>query len=461
MKYFTTAIFSTALVCVPALAMQHVADTSLFSQPLASLNSEQRLDFAVGRGFFRRLWVSAPASTRAADGLGPLYDARSCMACHPNNGRGRGPAQTGAGAMALVLRIDIPPQDAHQEELLATHRINNVPEPTYGLQLQRFAIPGHQAEQRLSVDYLEAALTLDDGSSVRLRRPTYRVAGLGYGPLHPQARMSPRIAPRLVGLGLLEAIPEQDILDQADPHDRDGDGISGRANRVWSETAGRKVVGRFGHKAGMPDLDQQSQAAFATDLGLSVPMFPSAAGDCTERQPRCLAAPNGNSARYDDLEAHQQVTDLVRAYVSHLAVPARRDSAAPDVIAGEQIFMRLGCQKCHTPAYHTGDHTLSPATHHRDIAPYSDLLLHDMGEALADNRPEGIADGREWRTAPLWGIGLTAKVSGHANFLHDGRARSLLEAILWHGGEAHAQRDAVIALDRRSREQLLAFIGSL
>ncbi|MCB1800516.1 MAG: thiol oxidoreductase [Gammaproteobacteria bacterium] len=447
-----------------ALAAQDVsavAGKRLYSQSVPGLSADQRLDFMVGRGIFRRLWVTAPASTQAADGLGPLYNARSCAACHPDNGRGRAMQADDAGGTGLVLRIDVPAQDAVDRQRLATHRINNVSEPSYGVQLQDAAIPGHRAEHRLAVDFEESTVTLGDGETVTLRRPRYRVEDLGYGPLHAQARLSPRLAPQLIGLGLIEAIRERDILAREDPDDADGDGISGRANRVWHEATGQVMLGRFGHKAGMPDVDQQVQSAFATDLGLSVPLYPAATGDCSGRQADCMSAPNGNSPQYDDLEAHRTVTDLVGSYVSHLAVPARRAIDMPDVIAGERLFSTIGCQACHTPAYRTGDQTASPATHHRDIAPYTDLLLHDMGEGLADDRPEGIADGREWRTAPLWGIGLTSAVSGDTGFLHDGRARSLLEAILWHGGEAQTQRDAVVALDRRSREQLLAFIRSL
>ena len=432
-----------------------------FSHPAANLTADQRLDFKVGRGFFRRLWVTAPASTQAADGLGPLYDARGCMNCHPNNGRGHPPDGPLDNAVSMFLRVDIPPQNNAQHQQLAERRVTNIPEPTYGLQLQGFAVAGHKAEARMQIDYGEVPVILADGSEVSLRRPMYRVDDLGYGPLHPQARLSARVAPQMIGLGLLEAIDEEDIVNRADPDDRDGDGVSGRANRVWSHELQNVALGRFGHKAGMPSVNEQSQAAFSADLGLSVPLFRDPSGDCTVRQADCRAAPNGNSPQYEDLEAHRQVTDLVRLYVSHIAVPARRNGEDPDVLAGEGVFERIGCGACHVPRFRTGTRTAAVAMHNQDIAPYTDLLLHDMGEGLADNRPEGVASGREWRTAPLWGVGLAPLVSAHSNFLHDGRARNLLEAILWHGGEARAQRDAVIALDRTSREQLLKFIESL
>lgn len=437
------------------------SERNLFSLPSPDLDPTRQLDFKVGRGLFRRLWVTPPASTQASDGLGPLYSARSCMSCHPRNGRGQPPAENADNAISMVLRVDIPPQGAEQRALLASGRVNNIPEPNYGLQLQEFAVSGHDAEYRLAITHRAVPVSLADGSVVELSQPGYEVADPGFGTLHPQARLSPRVAPQMIGLGLLEAIDEQDILRQADPDDRDGDGISGRPNRVWDLGSGSLRLGRFGHKAGMPTLEQQVQHAFALDLGLSVPLYPVAYGDCTARQTACRDAPNGNSPQYDNLEAHQLVTDLVTLYASHLAVPQRRDTGDPEVKAGQKLFEDLGCDSCHTPRYRTGSHGPAKANHARDIAPYTDLLLHDMGEGLADHRPEGRANGREWRTAPLWGIGLTAVVSGHNRYLHDGRARNLLEAILWHGGEAQSQRDAVVALDARSRRQLLKFIESL
>ena len=444
-----------------ATAGSNPLDRKMFSHPVSALKGDGRLDFMVGRSFFRRIWVTAPASTQAADGLGPLYNARSCMACHPNNGRGHAPVDINDQSGQLVLRVDIPPQNKFQQQQLSKHQINNVPDPSYGLQLQNFAIAGHQSEYQLKVSYHEFSLRLADDSQISLRKPDYHITDLGYGTLHPQARFSPRVGPQLIGLGLLEAINEQDILIKADPDDLDNDGISGRPNRVWSNALSKVVLGRFGHKAEKPSINEQVQSAFSQDLGLSVPLFTSAAGDCTSHQTACLTAPNGNSPQYDNLEVNQQIVDLVNFYLSHLAVPARRNVDDPKVLAGEKIFTQIGCNSCHTPYYRTGNGTQAEINHHQEIFPYTDFLLHDMGEALADHRPEVVATGKEWRTAPLWSIGLTAQVSGHNQYLHDGRARSILEAILWHGGEAQAQRDAVVTLDKNSREQLLAFIKSL
>jgi CxxC motif-containing protein (DUF1111 family) len=447
----------------PGGATTHIKklNKDAFSHASANMSFERESDFQVGNGFFKRLWVSAPASTQAADGLGPLYNARSCQRCHLKDGRGHPPAGPEDNAVSMFLRLSIPPQTAGDERKLREHRVNVIPEPTYGTQLQDFAIQGHAAEGRMQIEYEEVPVKFKDGSVVNLRKPTYTVTDLGYGPMHPDVMLSPRVAPQMIGLGLLEAIDEQDILSQADPDDRDGNGISGRPNRVWSAEHRKVKLGRYGWKAGAPSVDEQSQGAFAGDIGISVPFHTSGAGECTERQEDCRKAPDGNSPQYDNLEASREMTDLVAFYSRNLAVPARRDHAAPEVLAGKKLFYEIGCIQCHTPKYVTRVDTIGEEQSRQLIWPYTDLLLHDMGEGLADNRPEGEADGREWRTAPLWGIGLTPVVNGHSYYLHDGRARNLLEAILWHGGEAQAQRDAVNRLSKTERDQLIRFVESL
>jgi len=431
---------------------------NIFSKPSENLKGEAKLNFSVGRGLFRRLWVTAPASTQAADGLGPLYNARSCMACHPDNARGRSFSDDEHDTGQLLLRIDVPPQNDFQQQQLVDNYLNNIPEPTYGIQLQSFAIANHSAESKLGVSYKNISVKLQDGKVVNLRKPSYKIYNLAYGGLHQDARTSLRVPPQMIGLGLLEAINEDDIFRQEDPHDKDADGISGRANIVWSNEISATTLGRFGYKSGIPSINEQVQSAFSIDLGLSVPLFDRPSGDCTDKQVNCLHAPNGNSVQYDDLEANQQVVDLVNLYVKNIAVPRRRNTDDPDVILGEKLFNNIGCQKCHTSQYKIDGVTDKQK---KTISPYTDLLLHDMGEALADNRPEGKASGKEWRTAPLWGISLTNQVVGYNHFLHDGRARTLIEAILWHGGEAQSQRDAVVKLDQVSREQLILFLESL
>ncbi len=438
--------------------------TKAFSNSSGNMSFAKELDFKVGNGVFKKTWVSAPSSTEASDGLGPLFNARSCQGCHLKDGRGRPPLANWPDdeAISLFLRLSIPPQTEAQKAELAAHKINVVAEPTYGTQLQNLSIQGHEAEGKMHIDYEDAPVTLAGGEVVHLRKPTYSIDHLGYGPLHPNTMLSPRVAPQMIGLGLLEAVPEEQIVAFADPDDKNGDGISGRPNRVWSDEAGGVTLGRFGWKAGAANIRQQTAGAFAGDLGISNPLAPQPAGDCTKNQPHCMGAPNGNTARYDDLEAGKTMFDLVAFYSRNLAVPPRRGAGGADMLAGKKLFYGIGCTSCHRPKLVTGPAAPDePHLANQLIWPYTDMLLHDMGEGLADHRPEGVANGREWRTAPLWGIGLTQTVSDHDLLLHDGRARGVAEAILWHAGEAQKARDAFASLSKDERDKLIAFVNSL
>jgi CxxC motif-containing protein (DUF1111 family) len=432
-----------------------------FSQPAANLTFEQELDFRVGNGMFRRVWVSAPASTLASDGLGPLYNARSCQRCHLKDGRGHPPEGPDDSAVSMFLRVSIPAPEPSEiaDYIEGTHP--TAPDPTYGTQLQDFSLPGHAPEYRLDVRYEEIEVPLSGGEVAHLRAPTYRAADLGYGPLHEGAMLSPRIAPQMIGMGLLEAIPAEDILALADPDDADGDGISGRPQIVWSDVHDQPMLGRFGLKAGNPTVLEQTASAFAGDIGISNPIHPAGSGECTDAQTDCRAAIHGDDPEQGGFEIDRVGLDLVAFYSRTLAVPARRDVGDRQVLRGREVFHTTGCAACYQPNYVT--HRLAgdnPASFQL-IWPYTDLLLHDMGEGLADDRPEGRANGREWRTPPLWGIGLTEAVSGHSYFLHDGRARSLLEAVLWHGGEAQAARDSVAEMPPEDRAALIRFLESL
>ncbi|MCD2310916.1 di-heme oxidoredictase family protein [Pseudosulfitobacter pseudonitzschiae] len=429
-----------------------------FSQPSANISFEDELNFKVGNGLFRKIWVSAPSSTLASDGLGPLYNARSCQRCHLKDGRGHPPGPNAENAVSMFLRISIPDAAAGIAEI--KDYLGTAPDPTYGTQLQDFALPGIPAEYRLQIDYEERAVTLADGTTVMLRDPTYTAADLGYGPLHPQAMLSPRVAPQMIGLGLLEAIPAADILALADPDDADGDGISGRPNVVWSDEFNRPMLGRFGLKAGAPTVLQQSAGAFAGDIGISNPLYRDPFGECSTIQDACRKAPHGDGD-VRGFEIDQEGLDLVVFYSRNLAVPARRNVDDPQVLRGKQVFYDTGCASCHQPSFVTSRLTDRPEQSFQLIWPHTDMLLHDMGPGLADNRPEAVADGTEWRTAPLWGIGLTQQVSGHTLFLHDGRARSLLEAILWHRGEAQLARDRVVNMPKPDRDALVSYLESL
>ncbi|WP_306151299.1 di-heme oxidoredictase family protein [Roseovarius sp. MMSF_3281] len=432
-----------------------------FSQPAANLTFEQELDFRVGNGMFRRIWVSAPSSTIASDGLGPLYNARSCQRCHLKDGRGHPPEGPSDTAVSMFLRISIPAPNADEIERYIAGTQHTAPEPTYGTQLQDFSLPGHAPEYRLQIDYEEEVIPLSGGETASLRHPTYNASDLGYGPLHPDAMLSPRVAPQMIGMGLLEAIPTEDILAWADPDDADGDGVSGRPQIVLSQVYDRPMLGRFGLKAGKPTVQEQTASAFAGDIGISNPIHTAGSGECTDAQTDCTAALDGGDAEQGGFEIDQVGLDLVTFYSQTLAVPARRDVDSPEVLRGREVFFETGCAACHWPNYVTHRLKGNDPASFQLIWPYSDLLLHDMGPGLADNRPEGRANGQEWRTAPLWGIGMTETVSDHTYFLHDGRARSLLEAVLWHGGEAQAARDRVVEMSPGDRSTLIRFLESL
>jgi len=434
-------------------------NASAFSQSSANLDFERRLEFKVGDGVFRKQWASAPSSTASSDGLGPLFNARACQNCHLKDGRGRPPAK-GETATSLLLKLSVPPQGAHDRASLAALEIEAVQEPVYGIQLQTFGVQGHPAEGRVEIARTERTVRLGDGATATLAAPSYRVSELRYGPLHPATMLSPRVAPPMIGVGLLELIPEADILARADPDDRDGDGVRGAAQRAWSHREGRVMLGRFGWKATAPTVADQAAAAFANDMGLSTPLLRRSAGDCTDAQTACVGAPNGDDPA-EGAEVTRQMFDLLVFYSRNLAVPGRPGAQAPAVLRGKALFDSLGCAACHTPSHVTGSDPASPHLSGQTIWPYTDLLLHDMGDGLADGRPEGLASGRQWRTPPLWGLGLTATVSGHTLLLHDGRARNVLEAILWHGGEAQAARDRVVGLGKAERDALLKFLESL
>lgn len=431
-----------------------------FSDPSANIGLEGRMTFNLGNGLFTKSWVSAPSSTTASDGLGPLFNARACQMCHLKDGRGHPPANHNETPVSLFLRLSVPanPQ-AEQTEI--TDYLETLPDPVYGGQLQTFSLPGIPAEAGLRVDYAEIAVPLSDGETASLRAPTYSIQNPAYGVLNPNLLTSPRVTPQMIGLGLLEAIPVDEVLAHADPDDANGDGISGRANIVTSTVHGVPMLGRFGLKAGQPSIIEQSAGAFSGDMGLSTPLHPAAWGDCTEAQTTCRAAPDGADMQNDAVEVSAASMDLVTFYARNLGVPARRNLDDAQVQHGKQVFYEAGCIACHTPKFVTGRLVDQPAQSFQLIWPYTDLLLHDMGVGLADHRPEALASGTEWRTAPLWGIGLTKQVSGQATFLHDGRARSLLEAILWHGGEAQPARDRVVAMPKADRAAILKYLESL
>ena len=409
-----------------------------FGRSLANLPVESLRDFAYGNRIFNTTWVTAPASTADFDGLGPLFNRASCTGCHVRDGRGRPPKAVGGKLDSALVRVS---------------GADGEPHPVLGLQIQDKAILGEQPEARIEVRYSDHVVTYADGTKKTLRRPKVRLLTQEETEI-TDLRRSLRVAPPVHGLGLLEAVAEADLLAWADPKDADGDGISGRANRVLERRVGRLTMGRFGWKAGQPSLRQQAAGAFAGDIGITSSLFPQ--DERTPPQRRASKAVNGGEP-----ELRERDLDRLEFYLRTLAVPAQRDASDPEVRRGQGLFRTLGCAGCHRDTLVTTTDARVPALAGQTIHPYTDLLLHDMGPDLADGLAEGEAASREWRTPPLWGIGLTRVVNGHERFLHDGRARGLEEAVLWHGGEAAKSRDAFLASSKAARAALLRFLGSL
>jgi len=434
----------------PAAAEETVPAPGLFGRPEPDADFETLSNFRLGKAAFDREWTVAGAGSATFDGLGPLYNSPSCAACHAGDGRGRPPDDAGTAVVSLLARL----ARARAGEATAS-----APDPQGGYQLQDRAVPGTAPEGRLRVAWEAVPFTLADDAQLSLRRPHFTVAWAAGTAPSPDLRIGLRLAPPLIGLGLLERVPEADVLAAADPDDRDGDGISGRANEVASPSLGRAALGRFGWKASQATVRDQIALALFRDMGLSSRLRPDGHGDCTAAQAACRRLAEG--AAPGEPEAADAVLDFLTAYASNLAVPARRRPQDPDVAAGEALFAAAGCPGCHRPELTTGTDPDAPHLSNRRIRPYTDLLLHDMGPDLADGIGEAAASGSEWRTAPLWGVGLAGAVNGNAVFLHDGRARSVAEAVAWHGGEAAAARAAFAAMAAEDRARLVLFVDSL
>lgn len=432
-----------------------------FSQHLQNLDATGRMTFNLGRSIFKKLWVSSPSTTFASDGLGPLYNARSCLRCHLGNGRGKPPNMKTGDARSFLLRLSVPPSTLAEHQALSSKSVSRIIDPIYGGQLQDRAIQGHKPEGQVTVSWTENPIQLADGTNVSLRKPKWSISNPAYGPIAKKMMMSPRIANPMIGLGLLEAIHPVDIINLSDPEDRNKDGISGRINLVRNKQNGKLQIGRFGWKATEPNLHQQASHAFSGDLGLSTNIAPEPSGDCTPLQQYCSNAPNGVQLRLGNSEVPAKPLDVLVQFTANIASPARRNVSAKQTLEGKSQFYKAGCINCHTPKFVTSRDAARPVHRFQLIWPYTDLLLHDMGEGLSDHRPVADARGEEWRTPPLWGIGLTDTVSGHTFFLHDGRARNLEEAILWHGGEAKSSRDQYKRMKLHDRNALLAFLKTL
>ncbi len=415
-----------------------------FTRPLATIDSKQLRDFTFGNKLFNTNWVIAPASVTTLDGLGPLFNRVSCSACHLRDGRGMPPLPSERGFKQSVLRLSIAGVGMHGGPL---------PHPVLGGQLQDKAIPGVEVEGDIMIRYHDVVGAYADGTSYTLRKPLYTVEQTHYRVTDDLVLTSLRVAPAMIGLGLLEAIPEDWVRAQSDPQDADGDGISGRVNEVWSESHQAMMLGRFGWKANTATIADQVAAAAMNDIGIT--SRHAMQEECPPDAKACKEAPHGGEPELSD----KQFDKLV-FYSATLAPPARRALDDPMVQRGAALFTQARCTACHTPSVTTGAHSILQLAGQK-IQPFSDLLLHDMGEGLADNRPDFAASGSEWRTAPLWGIGLVEVTNKHTFFLHDGRARNLEEAILWHGGEAEASKEAFRTMPAKDRAAMIAFLKSL
>jgi CxxC motif-containing protein (DUF1111 family) len=416
-----------------------------FGNQVAGLSNTELDDFAVGNSFFRNNWVLAPSSTVARDGLGPYYNAASCGGCHTMDGRGEPPTGIGGFNGGMLFRLSVSGQDAHGGPM---------PHPDYGGQLNDDAIPGVPVEGAISVTYAEVTGIYPDGTNYSLRSPSYTIQNPQYGSLSG-VMISPRVAQQIPGLGLLESVDEATILLWVDETDANADGISGRANYVWDYTNNTTALGRFGWKANQPSLAQQTAGAFQGDMGITSSYFTDE--NYTSAQAAYAAsAPNGGSP-----EISMSNLNKVIFYVRALAVPARRHVDDQDVLNGKNLFMQIGCNKCHREIMNTGSNPVLNMFGNQTIRPYTDLLLHDMGDDLSDNRPDYLATGNEWRTPPLWGVGMIKGVNHHTYLLHDGRARNFEEAILWHGGEAQDVKNQFMHLNSLERGHIIKFLESL
>lgn len=440
MIFFFISLIVSANPNLPGGDLTHTdLSRNAFSHPGPNVKGETKLQFGVGNSFFKTAWPEAPSSLVDRDGLGPTYNAISCASCHTLDGRGVG----------YYNYTDFKEFDVNVSLLFRLSEADN-----YGGQLNPLGISGvpGEAQPKVVLKFIDGAYP--DGSKYEIREPRFVFSNFSYGPFPSETRISPRVATQMIGLGLVEAIDEKSILKNEDPQDSNQDGISGRANYIFDVEANQLKLGRFGWKASQPSLKQQNAAAFLGDLGMTTSLFKEE--NCPTVQILCIQAPTGGTP-----EINEDILKKLTIYTQTLGVPQRRNMDKPAVINGEKLFTQIHCDSCHTPSFQTGSTHEISFLHNQLIYPYSDFLLHDMGSDLADHRPDGKANGREWRTPPLWGVGLIPTVNGHQNLLHDARARNVEEAILWHGGEAEASRESFKNLNKKNRNDLIEFINSL
>ena len=408
-----------------------------FTHSIDGLEGRDGFVHELGDKAFEQTFVSAPAPVFG--GLGYIYNNVSCISCHHNDGKGTPTA--GLQNSSLLLRISLPGTDEHGAPLSV---------PGYGFQIQDKALFGITPEASVNIQYTAVPVTYPDGSIVTLRKPAYTLSN-SYFALPANYYLSPRLAPPVFGMGLLDNIPESTILSFADEDDANGDGISGKPNYIFDTALNIRRIGRFGLKANTISLQNQVALAYQQDMGVTNYLFYNE-NSKTQSQ---------NKQTNTIIELPDSTLNATIFYVKTLSVPARRNVSDTTNKKGEALFNQINCSGCHKPTMNTGYVTDVPSLSNQRIHPYTDLLLHDMGDGLADGRPDFLATGSEWRTTPLWGLGMLQKVQGVAFYLHDGRAQSIEEAILWHGGEAQKSKEAFMNLSKEDRDALLAFLKSL
>lgn len=428
-------------------------DHQAFSEPAAVLTLKQRQTFMVGRSVFNRQWA-AITSLNGDWGLGPTFIADRCSACHVNTARGRPPASSDEQLLSVLVRLSIPGTNEHG---------GPKPHPNYGDQIQNRSMDGRTVdlayagtpvpnEADLFLDWEEQTIAFADGETVTLRKPKLRIENLKFGELGNDVMTSLRMAQPLVGIGFLDAVPEETIVSIAEK--QRAQNFNGRPNQVWDAVDKRMALGRYGWKANVPGLKQQIAAAALGDMGVNSNLFPEQ--NCPSVQTICAKQLPGNFPEIIDHEIN-----ALELWLQGLAVPARRDVNDPEVRRGAALFSSAQCAVCHVPDMKTAKFPKLPQLSDQVFHAYTDMLLHDMGDELADGRPDFAAGPRDWRTPALWGLGLSQTVTGSTAMLHDGRARNVTEAIFWHGGEAAGAREAFRNMTKAEREALVKFVEAI
>lgn len=435
-----------------ALTSKRLSERS-YIYPGPGLTGKQQLDFWTGFSLFRDPWVIAPSSTKDRDGLGPLFSTRSCISCHLGGARGHQAEEGISAPSAMIVRIGPRFQKSDYSDIHYGGQI----QPRY-IKITHPSIQNElKGEAKIELSYQNIKGIYSDGSEYWLRKPTFKLVEKAYGELSEGSAPSYRLAPAIYGLGLLDAIDESDLLKMEDVGDADGDGISPAYNRVVNVKTGKTKLGRFGLKGNHPTLEQQVAAAFRDDIGITNSLFPTES--CLAHQLGCRQAASIDGST--DVEIPEKLLRLVNTFSLGVAVPPARQLDSEKVLAGRELFYAAQCQHCHTPSYRTNESYPIKALAGQQIWPYTDLALHDMGAELGEDAWEKNANPREWRTPPLWGLGLRQKYQKDAVFLHDGRARNITEAILWHGGEAEMSQQYFINLSQVERQQLVAFLKAI